>query len=150
MGARRPAAVWQFQLVYAVLVANFFIPSVSYIVAPQIAVAQLGRLNAQLGGGPLPAPESGHLWHMLAVGNVMTLAFLCALLLVDLRRFYAVLPGLAFLKGFSSLYSLAIGVANGIPAFLAVFVLDGVTTAAMVFFARRAHRALVTTNSPPG
>lgn len=137
-----PRAYRIFQVVYAFLTLNFLIPAISYIAAPDMLVKSFDQINRALGGGPYAPVESGHLWHMLAVANVMTLAWMCGLLLADLRRFYPVLPALAFLKGFASVYSLAIGLAHGLPAFLFVFVLDGVTAFAMVFFAVRAHRAL--------
>jgi hypothetical protein len=135
-------AVRAFQLVYTILVLNFAIPAVSYMAAPEMTLATLDRVNRALGGGPYPFVESGQVWHMLAVGNVMTLAFMCALLLVDLRRFYPVLPALAFLKAYSALYSAWIGLRHGCPAFLAIFALDATTTVAMVWFARRARREL--------
>ena len=131
-----------FRIVYAVLTLNFVLPAISYIVAPAAALASMNRINAALGGAPDAFADAGHVWHMLAVGNVMTLGFLCGLLWFDLRRFYPALPALAFLKGFSALYSLAIAAAHGLPAFYAVFVLDGTTTVAMVYFATRAHRAM--------
>jgi len=138
----RPAAYTQSQVVFAFLAIQFIIPAISYIAAPAVTVAQLSRLNALLGGGPYTVPESGHLWHMLAVGNVMTLGVMCAMLAWDLRRYYPILPALAFLKGFSALYSLAIGAAHGLPMFYGIFALDGATTLVMIFFGRRAHRAL--------
>lgn len=127
-----------FRIVYAILVLNFAIPAVSYMTSPELTLAMLDRINRALGGGPYPFVESGRLWHMLGVGNVMTLAFMCALLLVDLRRFHPILPALAFLKAFSAVYAAWIGVRHACPAFLAIFVLDGTTTFAMVYFARRA------------
>ena len=84
----------------------------------------------------------GHVWHMLAVGNVMTLGFMCAALAIDFERNAAMLPALAFLKGFSALSSLALGLGDGPPLFLAVFALDGSTTVAMLVFGIRARRAL--------
>lgn len=137
-----PRAVRAFRIVYVILILNFFIPSISYMVRPELMVASVDQINRLLGGGPYPVVESGQLWHMLAVGNVMALAFMCALLLVDLRRFWPVLPALAFLKGYSSLYSLWIAAAHHLPVFYAVFVLDGVTVLAMVVFATRAYRAI--------
>jgi hypothetical protein len=137
-----PRAYRAFQIVYTVLVLNFALPAVSYMAAPELTIDTLDRLNRALGGGAYPFAETGQVWHMLAVGNVMTLAFMCALLLADLRRFYPVLTALAFLKGYSALYSAWIGVHHGCPAFLAIFVLDGTTTVAMIFFARRALRAI--------
>jgi hypothetical protein len=136
-----PAALTQFRVVYAFLTLNFILPAISYVVSPGTAVDTVQKINAALGGPAWPV-ESGQMWHMLAVGNVMTLGVMCAMLLVDLRRFYPILPALAFLKGFSSLYSLALGFTHGLPGFFAIFLLDGVTTAAMIFFATRARRVL--------
>jgi|GEM_PF-1479895 len=133
------------RIVYTVLVLNFFIPALSYIFAPHLAEQSIVDINTLLGGmlgGTAWPTESGELWHMLAVGNVMTLAFMCLLLLVDLERFYPVLPALAFLKGHSALYSLGLGVVHDLPGFFGVFLLDGSTTVAMLFFAIRARAAI--------
>ena len=137
-----PRSVLAFRIVYTLLVLNFFLPAVSYVVAPELTYRTLDQVNRLLGGGPYPAVESGHLWHMLGTGNVFTLALMCALLLTDLKRFYPVLPALMFLKGFSAVYALFIGLAHQIPFFDAVFALDGVTTFAIWFFATRAHQAM--------
>lgn len=129
-----------FRVVYGFLVLNFLLPAISYAVAPGIAEEQFAQWNRMLGGGDYSPPRH-ELWHMLGTTNVVALAFMCALLWWDVRRFYPVLPALLVLKGASSLYSLVLAVALDLPAFYAVCVLDGVTTAAMWFFARRAHRA---------
>ncbi len=131
-----------FQIVYALLTLNFILPAISYLAAPELALGTLDRVNRALGGGAYPFVESGRVWHMLAVGNVMTLGVMCAMLLADLRRFYPVLPALAFLKGFSATYAAWIGATLGAPVFLAIALLDGTSTVAMVFFAVRARRAL--------
>jgi hypothetical protein len=145
----KPRAYRTFRIVYAIITLNFVLPAISYIVAPETAIGTLERVNRALGGGPYPFVESGSLWHMLAVGNVMTLGFMCALLFVDLRRFYPVLPALAFLKAFSAAYATWIGLSQACPAFLGIGALDGSTTVAMVFFAVRARRALGDA-PPPG
>lgn len=133
----------QFRVVYVLLALNFIIPAISYAVRPEITMHTLDGLNVALGGRASGVESlvggGARVWHMLAVGNVMTLGFMCALMAYDLRRFYPVLPALAFLKGFSALYSLYIGAAEHVPVFYGVFLLDGLTTAAMIFFARRAH-----------
>lgn len=139
--ARPGRATTAFRIAYALLGLNFLLPAISYIVTPEATYETLDRVNRLLGGGPYPS-ETGHLWHMLGVGNVMTLAFSCFLLLSDLRRFYPALPALLFLKAFSAAYALAIGLAQGLPAFLAVFALDGLTTLALWQFAARAYREL--------
>jgi hypothetical protein len=128
-----------FRVVYGILILNFLLPAISYAVAPGIAEAQFSEWNELLGGAAY-APPRHELWHMLGTTNVVALAFMCALLFWDVRRFSPVLPALLVLKGASAAYSLVLAVALGIPAFYAVFVLDGVTTLAMWFFARRALR----------
>jgi len=134
-------SVLAFRIGYTLLGLNFLIPAISYIALPSATYDTLDQVNRLLGGGAYPA-ESGHLWHMLGTGNVMTLAFFCFFLLYDLRRFYPALPALLFLKGFSAAYALAIGIANGLPVFVAVFVLDGLTTLALWQLAARAHREM--------
>jgi hypothetical protein len=138
-----PREVTQARWVFALLAAQFIAPAISYLVQPTVALGTLDAVNRLLGGGAYVAHEStGHLWHMLAVGNVMTLGFLCALLALDLGRFGAALPGLVFLKSFSALFSLGQGLTGGPPLFLAVFALDGLTSVAMVVFGVRGLRAL--------
>ncbi|MBS2013494.1 MAG: hypothetical protein JST00_11430 [Deltaproteobacteria bacterium] len=141
---KRPAAYRAFQVVYTLILLNFFVPACSYIVAPAMTVDTLDRVNRALGGGAYPFLESSRVWHMLGVGNVMTLAFMCGLLLLDLRRFFPVLPALAFLKAFSAVYATVIGATSpSAPVFLAIGVLDGSTTVAMIVFAVRGRRALL-------
>jgi hypothetical protein len=128
---------------YAFLAAQFIVPAISYIVSPATTIASLDKINRALGGATYVVNETNaSIWHMLAVGNVMTLGFMCAMMAWDLKRHYGMLPGLTFLKGFSALYSLALGFTEHVPMFFGVFVLDGVTASAIVFFARRAHREL--------
>lgn len=134
----------QFRVVYVLLALNFILPAISYMVRPETTLHTLEAINLAMGGSASAAGANagGRVWHMLAVGNVMALGFMCALMAANLRRFYPVLPALAFLKAFSAFYSLFIAASEHIPVFYAVFVLDGVTTCVMIFFARRAHRAL--------
>ena len=138
-----PKEAVQARWVFAALAVQFFIPAFSYLIQPEIALQTMDKVGQMLGGAPYSAVENrGHLWHMLAVGNVMTLGFACALLAFDLERFYGALPSLVFLKGFSALFSLGLRLSGAPPLFLAVFVLDGATTVAMLAFAVRAHRAV--------
>jgi hypothetical protein len=143
-----PRAYQSFRIVYAILTLNFVLPAISYIAAPEAAIGTLDRVNRALGGGAYPFVESGSLWHMLGVGNVMTLGFMCALLFADLRRFYPLLPALAFLKAFSAAYATWIGLTRACPAFLAIGALDGTTTLAMIVFAVRARRSLEAAAAP--
>lgn len=134
-----------FRLVYLVLVLNFAFPALSYLFAPNFAVDRFEEVGRTLGDGlyPMRAGELGYMWRVLAAGNVMTLAFMCGLILWDIRKYFIVLVPLVFLKGFSALAYLGVYlVALPYRGFLAIFVLDSVTAIAMVVFARRAHRML--------
>ena len=120
-----------FRLVYLVAGAQFALPALSYAVAPHLAEESLDQLNRLLGGGAWPhLGMGGQPWHMLAVGNVATLAFLCFLIQSDLARWWAAVPALLFLKGFSALYSIVLAAQLRLPAFLGIFALDGEPSAA--------------------
>lgn len=133
-----------FQIVFTVLTLNFALPAMSYVVAPQMATRTISQVGEMLGGGPYTFPEEGsRLWRFLGAANVMTLALMCFLLQWNLRRYYATLLPLTFLKAYNaSLFLADYLVGSHYPAFLAVAILDFVTSAAFVFFARRAHRAI--------
>ncbi len=133
-----------FQLVFTILTLNFAIPTLSYIFAPEVAVGQFIQLNEMLGGSPYTVDEAAsHLWRYLGAANVATLAFMCALLQVNVNRFYAVLVPLTFMKALAATLWLAGFVAQPeYPAFLAAAILDYVTSGAFVFFATRAHREI--------
>ncbi len=134
-----------FQVVYALLALNFLIPAASYAWAPHLAVEQYLRINALLGGLPYVHHEAdSHLWRYLAAANVMTLGMMCVLLLANLRRFYAVLWPLTFMKAFAALSWLGGYLQEAhTPVFLGAAILDGVTCVLFVVFARRAHAEIV-------
>lgn len=138
-------AWWPFRLLYLVLVLNFAVPALCYLFFPGFAVDQFEEIGRVLGDGayPLRVGESGLLWRVLAAGNVMTLAFMCGLLLWDVRKYYAVLVPLLFLKSFSAFGYLGVFLFV-LPhrGFLAIFGLDAVTACAMVFFAQKARKRL--------
>ncbi|MCK6549093.1 hypothetical protein L6R52_24835 [Myxococcota bacterium] len=130
-----------FQIAFTVLTLNFTLPALSYIFAPEIAAEQLSQINELLGGGPYTAPESeSRVWRYLGSANVMTLGLMCFLLQLDLRRYYATLFPLTFLKAFNATLFVGGFITTGAPMFLAVAIFDYVTSVAFVFFARRAHR----------
>jgi len=140
-----PPELRHFRWVYIVLTLNFLIPALGYEFAPSLAIAEFSRIGRILGGGDyaLAAGETGHVWRILGAGNVLALAFMCALLCWDLRRFQVVLIPLVFLKSTAALGYLGVWLTvTRYPAFLAVFVFDSLTVAAMIFFAGRARRAL--------
>lgn len=128
--------------IYAFISLQFVVPALSYAVQPSIAIDQLNHVSLLLGGAAITVHEhQGYPWHMLATGNVMTLGFMNALLAWDTRKYFGTLPGLLFLKGFSSLYSLFLALTGGPRFFYGVFLLDGVTALVMAWAGPWAMRA---------
>lgn len=128
-----------FHVVYTILAANFIIPVLIYIFAPERAVASFAGVGLAFGAGPYPHTEDSMLWRVLGIANVATLGFCCVLLQIDLRRYYAALLPLLFLKSAASLGFLIAFVFEPYPSYLAASLFDGVTVAAMAFFASRAR-----------
>jgi len=131
-----------FQIVYTAVTANFAIPAVSYYADPAGTIQRAERIGRALGGGPLPSSEESDIWWVLGAGNVATLAFMCAALQYDLRRYRPVLGPLVFLKMCSALGYAYVFKRTRHPFFLAASLLDLVTSAVMWWFASRAHDEL--------
>lgn len=132
-----------FQLVYTAITLNFAVPAVSYYLDPEATIERADRIGRLLGGGDLPATEDSKIWWVLGAGNVATLAFMCATLQRDLRRYRPVLGSLVFLKlcsaaGYANVYR-----ETRHPFFAGASGLDLVTSAAMWFFAKRAYDEVV-------
>ncbi len=134
-----------FQVVFTALSLNFIIPAFVYTVAPQAAMDQFLQLNALLGGAEYTFPEAAsRVWRYLAAANVMTLGLMCLLLQIDLRRLYAVLIPLAFMKGYAATCWLVGWVLSPqYRVFLAAAVLDYFTTFAFLWFAKRARQEVL-------
>jgi hypothetical protein len=142
---QQEARAWRnFQLVFTVLSLNFIIPALGYTFTPEVAIEQFLEINTLMGGEVYSFPEAqSRVWRYLGAANVMTLGLMCVLLQVNLRRFYPVLVPLTFMKLYAATCWLVGWLADpGARFFLAAAVLDYVTSAAFVFFATRAHRAL--------
>jgi hypothetical protein len=144
---RQPAGHYRnFQIVFLILTLNFAIPTLSYVFAPEVAVAQFSSINDLLGGVAYAWAEAevdSRLWRYLGAANVATLALMCFLLQLNLRRFYAVLVPLTFMKALAATLWLAGFIAHpGYRIFLAAAILDFVTSAAFVIFARTARRQI--------
>ncbi len=132
------------QIAFLILTLNFLIPATSYLVAPHIAVDQIHTFSATVGAPAYEATEDSHMWRFLAVADVMTLGFLCLLLLLNVRRWRPVLLPLCFLKGSCVVAAAYIGLFQYRHAFFWLPVLlDSVTVLAMWFFTTRAMRQLV-------
>jgi hypothetical protein len=147
-----PAAFWRqpcrryrnFQIAFTVLTLNFALPAIGYTFAPQAALDQFLTVNRLLGGIAYTFPEAGsRVWRYLAAANVMTLGFMCLWLQLDLRRHYAVLVPLTFMKAYAAAcWWVGWLQAPGYRFFLAAAVLDTLTCVAFVYFARGAHVAI--------
>ena len=129
-----------FQIIFTLLTLNFLIPSISYAIRPEVVAAGFADLNATLGGLPQAFPEEqSRFWRYLGSANVMTLALMCALLQLDLRRFFPVLLPLMFLKGYNaSLFLFGFLADHTYPALLFTFFWDGLAVFLFWFFASRA------------
>lgn len=134
------------QVVFGVLAVQFFLPALSYFFAPGLALTQAQTIGALLGGGAYPAAagETGYIFRVLAAGNVFTLGFLCLLMLLDIRRYHALIPVFVVLKGFSALgYLYVYALQLRYPLFLAVFFWDSLAVFLVVYFGRRGRRAVL-------
>ena len=137
-----------FVIVYALLALNFIIPAFTYYFDPDGAVSSFYSIGELFDSKQL-ATEDSYIWWILGAGNVMTLGVMCALLLINVLRFYPILPALVTLKGLSSLGFLVVFIAGPHnPTFLGAALLDGVTVFLMLWFAIRANRS--TDRDPSG
>jgi len=141
---RQPNKAYRnFHIVFFLLGVHFLIPSFNYALAPRSAVAAFEAMGKLAGGGAYPFSEDGFIWRVLAAGNVFTLAFMCFMIQSNVRRFYLVLVPLCVLKGYSSLgFLLAYLFGYSHPAYLGVFVWDGINVLMFLYFAHRAWWSL--------
>lgn len=131
-----------FQLVFSFLTLHFFIPSLTYAFNPQAAIDQFRWMGA-IFGVTYAYAEDGFVWRILAAGNVCTLAFMCFLLQLNVRRFYAVLVPLCFMKGFAALgFLVTFLFVYRYPPFLGVAVWDSINVLMFLYFAHTARWGL--------
>lgn len=133
-----------FQIVFTALTLNFAIPSLCYVVAPEASIGQFIQLNQLAGGAEYTFPESAsRLWRYLGTANVATLALMCALLQMNLRKNLAVLLPLTFMKGMAATFFLCAFLATPqYRVFLVAGIFDLFTTAAFQIFAKRAFKQI--------
>lgn len=140
---RQPSKRYRnFQIVYTILTLNFAIPAFTYYTDRDGTIERARKIARLLGSSDFPESERSHIWWILGSGNVATLAFMCFLLQVNLRKYRAVLPALLFLKAASSIGYGALFVRTGNRFFAAASSLDAVTTAAMAYFATAAYNEI--------
>ncbi|MBI2521215.1 MAG: hypothetical protein HYV97_12380 [Bdellovibrio sp.] len=140
---KQPSRAYRnFQVVFTFLSLNFIIPAFSYAIAPQIVAEQFHQINNLMGGVPYTFPEEmSRMWRYLGAANVMTLGLMCFMLQINLRKFKAILIPLSFLKGYNALlFLLGFLASPQYRVFLAIAILDFVTTGAFIFFAGKAIR----------
>jgi len=138
-----------FQIAFFLLGVHFLIPSFIYAFNPQGAIGTpdawftyrwLGKL---LGADSYPFAEDGFVWRVLGAGNVFTLAFMCFLIELNVRRFYPVLIPLCVLKAYSSIgFLIVYFFGYKYPAFFAVFLWDGINVLMFLYFAHTAYWSL--------
>ncbi|MBI5524985.1 MAG: hypothetical protein HY897_01480 [Deltaproteobacteria bacterium] len=130
------------QIAFLILTLNFVLPAVSYTFFPKTAIDQFLQVNSILGGAPYSFPEEqSRVWRYLGAANVMTLGFMCFLLMFNIKKFFIVIIPLTFMKAYAATCWL-VGWAfdPGARFFLAAAVLDYVTSAAFVYFGVGAWR----------
>lgn len=141
----QPSAAYRnFQVVFTILTLNFAIPCLGYLFAPQDVMVQFSALNQFLGGPAYNQPETqSYFWRFLGTANVMALAFMCAMLQSNVRRFQVVVIPLTFLKSTAATLWL-VGFLNHpeFRAFLAAAILDYVTSVLFVVFVNSAARSI--------
>ncbi|MBI3073058.1 MAG: hypothetical protein HYY84_13170 [Deltaproteobacteria bacterium] len=136
-----------FQIVFTLLTLNFLFPALTYLVAPSMARDSIVSLGRLLGAPDYPVSEESLVWRVLAGTNVLTLAFTCFLLQLNVRRFFAALYPLVFMKATTAIAYLATYfVALAYPLFWAIFLWDGLAVFLFIFFATRARRTLATSH----
>ena len=132
-----------FRIVYWVLTLNFFFPALYYIIDAGHSASLFYSLGIPFGVTDVPFTEESMFWRVLGIGNVATLGFCCALMLYDLKRFWPVLVPLVFLKGCSVVGFAMAFLSLHHPSFAIGVVFDGVTMAAMIYFARKGYNELL-------
>ncbi len=132
-----------FHIAFFLLGVHFLIPSFMYAFDPQGAVESFETMGRVLGAGPYQYAEDGFIWRVLAAGNVFTLAFMCFMIESNVRRFYVVLAPLCVLKGYSSIgFLLAFILGYRFPAYIGVFIWDGINVLMFLYFAHSAFWSL--------
>jgi hypothetical protein len=85
-------------------------------------------------------------WRYVTAIGMITVALMCAMLLVDLRRNYTMIVPIAFFKAFNAVLWVWYAARHGaghLPVFYAAAVFDCVQVLAMVVLAGSAYRSLV-------
>jgi len=132
-----------FYIVFFLLGVHFLIPSLNYAFAPQSAIHTFEVLGQLAGHAEYPYAEDGFIWRILGAGNVFTLAFMCFMIMTNVKRFYVVLWPLCVMKAFASLGFLAAYLYGyRFTPYLGVFAWDGINVLMFLYFAHSAYWSL--------
>jgi hypothetical protein len=130
-----------FQVVYALLTVFYGGLGASYLFDSAHAVRNFSRLNEFLGGVAIPNVNVPP-WRYVTVIGMTTLALMCLMLLVDLRRNYPVLIPAVFFKAFNAVLWFVYYGQTDLPVFLFAGFVDVILVAVMVAVARREYARL--------
>lgn len=131
-----------FQLAFGALAFHALVSGLAYLFSPESALEPFLWLGVKLGGREYLVAEQSHFWRVLAGVDVLTLAFLCVLLQVDVKRHWLAVYILVFMKAVTAAAFLGVHVfANSYPAFWGMAVWNALVCAAFLFFAIRARMA---------
>ena len=127
-----------FQVVFAALTIFYGTLGISYLVDPAGSVSHFSSLDKLLGGAAIPNIDVPP-WRYVSAIGMTTLALMCLMLLLDLRRNYPLLLPAAFFKTFNAALWFAYYGQTNLPVFLFAGCLDLVLVALMLEVARRAR-----------
>lgn len=131
-----------FQIVYSLLAAQSLALAAGFLWAPDFIVDGFVRLGSWMGGEYYPLYERSYLWRMLAAAQVMTPGFICLFLQLDVKRHWAALYPLIFMRVITAAAYLAVFAAVlTFPAFFVVAVWDIAACFILIYFARAGRRA---------
>jgi hypothetical protein len=134
-------AASELRVVYALLAVFYGGLGVSYLADPGRAVRTFSRLNQLLGGGPLPNIDVPP-WRYVTAAGMTTLALMCLMVVVDLRRNHPVILPAVFFKALNAVLWFVWFGQSDLPVFLAAGILDVILVVLMVVVAHRAHPRL--------
>ena len=133
-----------FNLVYLGLTLFYGGLAVSYLFDSARSVKHFSQLDELLGGPSIPNVDVPP-WRYATVMGMATLALMCLLLLIDLRRNYPLLAPAVFFKALNAILWFVYWRQSDLPVFLFAGFVDIGLVALMVVVARREHARLEAT-----
>jgi hypothetical protein len=130
-----------FTLVYAGLTLFYGGLGVSYLFDSARSVKHFSQLDELLGGAKIPNVDVPP-WRYAAVMGMLTLALMCLMLMLDLRRNYPLLVPAVFFKGVNAVLWFVYWRQSHLPVFLFAGLVDIGLITLMIVVARRAYARL--------